>query len=236
MRRQPGSDEGPVPATRRRLGVVLVDPLPVVRAGISLLIDDRPDMEVLAEAGTADDGIEAILRVRRTRVVVLVGLGLAGEHDAYWLIRTLRERFPSHAILGCGANADPAVISKALFVGADGFVDKNIDPVVFLQSLRRAADREMVLATPAGTAVGDIVEGIERRRDADVRLTEREREVLKVAAEGLTARQIGTRLGVRERTVTTHLARIYGKLGVGSRMAAIRQASRSGLVSVGSPE
>lgn len=236
MRRRPGSDEAPVPATRRRLGVVLVDPLPVVRAGISLLIDDRPDMEVLAEAGTADDGIEAILRVRRTRVVVLVGLGLAGEHDAYWLIRTLRERFPSHAILGCGANADPAVISKALFVGADGFVDKNIDPVVFLQSLRRAADREMVLATPAGTAVGDIVEGIERRRDADVRLTEREREVLKVAAEGLTARQIGTRLGVRERTVTTHLARIYGKLGVGSRMAAIRQASRSGLVSVGSPE
>jgi two-component system response regulator DevR len=236
MRRRPGSDEAPVPATRRRLGVVLVDPLPVVRAGISLLIDDRPDMEVLAEAGTADDGIEAILRVRRTRVVVLVGLGLAGEHDAYWLIRTLRERFPSHAILGCGANADPAVISKALFVGADGFVDKNIDPVVFLQSLRRAANREMVLATPAGTAVGDIVEGIERRRDADVRLTEREREVLKVAAEGLTARQIGTRLGVRERTVTTHLARIYGKLGVGSRMAAIRQASRSGLVSVGSPE
>ena len=236
MKRRAGSDEAPVPATRRRLGVVLVDPLPVVRAGISLLIDDRPDMEVLAEAGTADDGIEAILRVRRTRVVVLVGLGLAGEHDAYWLIRTLRERFPSHAILGCGANADPAVISKALFVGADGFVDKNIDPVVFLQSLRRAADREMVLATPAGTAVGDIVEGIERRRDADVRLTEREREVLKVAAEGLTARQIGTRLGVRERTVTTHLARIYGKLGVGSRMAAIRQASRSGLVSVGSPE
>ena len=59
---------------------------------------------------------------------------------------------------------------------------------------------------------------------------------MRVAAEGLTARQIGTRLGVRERTVTTHLARIYGKLGVGSRMAAIRQASRSGLVSVGSPE
>src|SRR2546426_970614 len=83
--------------------------------------------------------------------------------------------------LGGGASADPAVISKALFVGADVFVDKTIDPVVFLQSLRRAADREMVLATPAGTAVGDIVEGIERRRDADVRLTEREREVLKVA-------------------------------------------------------
>jgi two-component system response regulator DevR len=220
----------------RRLGVILVDPLPVVRAGTRLLIDDRPDMEVLAEAGSADEGIEAIMRVRRTRVVVLVGLGLTGEHDGYWLIRTLRQRYPTHAILGFGANADPSSISRALFVGADGFVDKNIDPVDFLQALRRAADREMVLAIPASSAVGRIVEGIERRREVEVKLTEREREVLVVAAEGLTARQIATRLGVRERTVTTHLARIYGKLGVGSRLAAIRMASQSGLVSVGASE
>ena len=80
-------------------------------------------MEVLAEAGSADEGLEAIQRVRRTRVVVLVGLGLAGEHDAYWLIRTLRQRYPTHAILACGANTDPTSISRALFVGADGFVD-----------------------------------------------------------------------------------------------------------------
>ncbi len=168
--------------------------------------------------------------------MVLVGLGLSGEHDAYWLIRTLRQRYPTHAILGFGANADPTSISRALFVGADGFVDKNIDPVEFLQSLRRAADREMVLAIPASSAVGQIVEGIERRREVEVKLTDREREVLVVAAEGLTARQIATRLGVRERTITTHLARIYGKLGVGSRLAAIRMASQSGLVSVGASE
>lgn len=232
----------PVPGTsagqsrRRRLGVVVVDPLPVVRAGLALLIDDRPDMEVLVEAGTADEGLEAIQRVRRSMMVVLVGLGLVGDHDAYWLIRTLRERFPSHAILGCGANAEPTAISRALFVGADGFVDKNIDPVEFLQALRRAAQGEMVLATPASSAVGEIVEGIDRRREAEVKLTDREREVLVVAAEGLTARQIATRLGVRERTVTTHLARIYGKLGVGNRLAAIRMAAKSGLVSVGAPE
>ena len=224
------------PSRRRRLGVIVVDPLPVVRAGLTLLIDDRPDMEVLVEAGTADEGLEATQRVRRSMVVVLVGLGLTGDHDAYWLIRTLRQRFPSHAVLGCGANADPTAISRALFVGADGFVDKNIDPVEFLQALRRAAQGEMVLATPASSSVGEIVEGIDRRREAEVKLTDREREVLVVAAEGLTARQIATRLGVRERTVTTHLARIYGKLGVGNRLAAIRMAAKSGLVSVGAPE
>ena len=75
-------------------------------------------------------------------------------------------------------------------MGADGFVDKNIDPVEFLQSLPRAADREMVLAGPGSAAVGQIAEGIERRRDLDVRLTVRERQVLSVAAEGLTAREI----------------------------------------------
>jgi two-component system, NarL family, response regulator DevR len=220
----------------RSLGVIVVDPLPVVRAGLSLLIDDRPDMEVLAEVGTADEGLEVVARTRRTLVVVLVGLGLTGEHDASWLIRTLRARHPSHAVLGLGADADPTAISRALFVGADGFVDKNIDPGEFLLSLRRAADGEMVLATPPSVEVGRIAAGIERRRELDIRLTQREREVLVVAAEGLTSRQIADRLGVRERTVTTHLARIYGKLGVGNRLAAIRIAACSGLVTVGGSE
>jgi DNA-binding NarL/FixJ family response regulator len=226
----------PAPSTGRRLGVVVVDPLPVVRAGLSMLIGDRPDLEVLAEAGTADDGLEAIQRLRRSRVVVLVGLGLVGDHDAYWLIRAVRERYPSHAILGCGANADPTDISRALFVGADGFVDKNIDPLEFLQALRRAAEGEMVLAGPPSEWVGAIAEGLDRRREGDTRLTEREREVLNVAAEGLTAKEIAARLGVRERTVTTHLGRIYGKLGVGSRVAAIRAAATSGLVTVGAQD
>lgn len=218
------------------LGVVLIDPLPVVRAGMGLLIDDRPDMELLAEAGSADEAMEAISHLRRSRVVVLVGLGIEGDHDTYWVIREIRERFPSFAILGCGARADAIAISRALFVGADGFVDKNLDPVDFLQALRSAADGEMVLAGPPTELVGAIAEGLERRREAEVKLTLREREVLIVAAEGLTARQMADRLGVSERTVTTHLVRIYRKLGVGSRLAAIRSAARSGLVSVGTGE
>jgi DNA-binding NarL/FixJ family response regulator len=226
----------PVSPIKRRLGVIVVDPLPVVRAGLSLLISDCPDMEVLAGCGTGEEGFEALRRVRRSRVVLLIGLALTGENDSFSFIRAVRERYPAYAILGCGANADPAHVSRALFMGADGFVDKNVDPVEFLQAIRRAANNEVVLAGTAPFAVGQIANGIERRRDVEVRLTEREREVLSVAAEGLTAREIGNRLGVRERTVTTHLARIYGKLGVGSRLAAIRLAAQSGLVTVGHVE
>lgn len=221
---------------KRRLGVVLVDPLPVVRAGLAMLIEDRADMEVLSEAGTADEALGILEATRRTRMVVLVGLGLDGEHDAFWLIRTVRERFPALSVLACGAKADPSVISRALFVGADGFVDKNLDPVRFVDSLRSVAAGEMVLAGPPTEWVGEIANGIAQRQEVENRLTDRERQVLRVAAEGLTARQIAERLGVRERTITTHLGRIYGKLGVGGRLAAIRVAAMSGLVTVGAQE
>lgn len=218
------------------LGVVVIDPFPVVRAGLVATIASKAGLEVLAEASSADEALRVVAEVRRTRVVILVAMGLAGDRDSFWLIRTLRERFPGHSILGLGSNADPHVVSRALFVGADGFVDKNIELAEFLAAIRNAGADEMVIAGPAAASVGKIAEGIERRRSVGLRLTKREREVLAIAAEGLTAREIAERLGVRERTVTTHLARIYGKLGVGNRLAALRMAARSGLVSIGPAE
>ncbi len=226
----------PAPQAARRLGVVIVEPLPVVRAGLALLIDGADDLEVLAEVGDADQGEAAIAKLRRVRTVVLVSLSILGDHDAAWLIRTLRERYPGHVVLAQGADAEPTAISRCLFVGADGYVDKNVPPGSFLNAIRQAGANEMVLVGPGLNELGRIADGIDANREVHVRLTEREREVLTVAAEGLTARQIARRLGVQERTVTTHLGRIYGKLGVGNRLAAIRLAARSGLVSVGGPE
>lgn len=218
-------------ARSRRRGIVLVDPLPVVRAGLARLIDDRPDLEVVAEVGTAEEALEGL--ATRRADVVLVGLGLEAPKDAHWLIRTIRERFPAHVVLACGARADAMTISRSLFVGADGYVDKNVDPAEFVRAVQAAAEGEMVLAGPPPGFVGAIAEGLDVAAETSTRLTERERQVLSVAAEGLTAREIATRLGVQERTVTTHLGRIYGKLGVGTRVAAIRVAARSGLVTVG---
>jgi DNA-binding NarL/FixJ family response regulator len=212
---------------------VIVEALPVVRTGMALLVATSPDLEVLAEARSADEGLRVVTSVRRSRVAVLVGLGLDGPHDAPWLIRAIRERHPAHVVLAVGANADPTAISRALFVGADGFIDKRAEPEEFLSAIARAATGEMTIAGAEAGTIGSIAEGLHRRRELDSRLTEREREVLTVAAEGLTAREIASRLGVRERTVTTHLGHIYGKLGVGSRLAAVRIAARSGLVSVG---
>src|ERR671919_448863 len=143
---------------RPRLGVVVVEPLAVVRAGLGKLIGERQEMEVLAEAGSADDCLEALRRIRRSRPVVMVG-------------------------------------------------------------------------TPVDR-MAPIADGIDSRRQIASRLTTREQEVLRAAARGLTSREIARHLGVRERTVTTHLGRIYGKLGVTSRVSAVIEAARSGLVAV----
>jgi DNA-binding NarL/FixJ family response regulator len=214
-----------------RVAVIVVDPLPVVRAGTAMLIEGHPRFRVVSQAGNARDALAAFDDAP-LGCVVIVGLGLEGPHDAFWLIERIRERCPSATVIASGARSEAATISRALMSGAGGFVDKRVDPEEFLDSIRLASTGEMVLAGPPSEWVGAIAGGFERDRTVEAWLTQREREVLSIAAEGLTARQIADRLGVRERTVTTHLTRIYGKLGVKTRIAAIRAASASGLVSM----
>jgi two-component system, NarL family, response regulator DevR len=213
------------------IGVVLVDPHAMVRAGLAMLLASDPDITVIAEAGTSEEALSQLHGLRRrTGVVVCIGIELTGEKDAFWLIRSIREQYPVLPLLVTSAQVDGTAISRALFVGADSFVHKNTNPVRFVEAIRRTALGEVVLEGLPRGAFGEMAESMDRQRAAESVLTEREKEVLTVAAEGLTARQIGRRLGVRERTVTTHLGRIYRKLGATSRVAAIAAATRSGVL------
>jgi len=213
------------------IGVILIDGHAVVRAGLKLLLTCEPDLEVVAEAGRAEDGLDCIRKIPRgSRGVVIVGIDLAGARDSFWLIRALREQYPTLPLLAWGSDVDGMAISRALFVGADSFVHRSTDPDRFIDAVRRTAGGQVVLeGLPRGT-FGEIAEDLDRRRAADHILTERERQVLAVAAEGLTARQIGRRLGIQERTITTHLGSIYRKLGANSRIGAIAAANRFGLL------
>ena len=219
--------------SRGSVEVVLADVRSVMRKGLALVISREPDMDLLFEASSADEAAEAVGRLgRQHRMVVLVGLGLSGEHDSLWLIRTLRERFPSVRILACGSGGEAATVSRALLSGADGYADKSSESDRFLDAVRRTAEAETVLeGVPAGS-LGAIAEAIDRQIDTADVVTAREREVLALAAQGFTARQIGNRLGVTERTVTTHLDHIYRKLGVSGRMAAVSAGTQLGLFAV----
>ena len=216
-------------AFRERRAVIVVDPLPVVRAGLSMLLASRPGFEVVAGVGTAADALAALEGV--PSACVLVGLGLEGPNDAYWLTETIRDRFPNATVIALGSRSDTMTISRALLSGAGAFVDKTVEPDEFLDSMDLAVAGEMVLAGPPTEWVGAIAGALDQGDRPDGPLTFRERQVLSVASEGLTSREIADRLGVRERTVTTHLSRIYGKLGVRSRVAALRAATTAGLIS-----
>src|SRR5439155_27221073 len=117
----------------------------------------------------------------------------------------------------------------ALFMGADGFVHKNSTPERYIEATRRAAAGELVLEGLPRGALGGIVDQIDSKSNGPT-LTEREQTVLATAAEGLTAREIGRRLGVSERTVTTHLNNIYRKLGANGRVSAVSTALRIGVL------
>lgn len=217
--------------------VIVVDPFHVMRTGLEMLIEATPGFEVAGSAATTDDGLRVVRSLQRpTGTIILVGLHISGPKDAFSLIRTLREEFPTTIVIALGSNADKMAISRALFVGADGFVDKTSQAEEFFDVLTRCATGEVVVGGASGESLGEIVAAIDLQKEAQPLLTDREREVLQIASEGLTAREIGERLGLRERTVTTHLGRIYGKLGVSTRVAAIATATRSGLVSVSSSE
>jgi DNA-binding NarL/FixJ family response regulator len=220
------------PAPADNVGIILVEPLSMVRAGLDLLLSSAPGLTVLVETGDAAEGLEAIKRLRsHGKIVVLAGLELTGERDAFWLVRAIREEFPSIMVLVIGTDLDRVAISRALFVGADGFIHKDSAPDRFVAAILRAAQNEIVLEGLPRGALGKIVEGFDRRSNGASLLTAREVQVLGVAAEGLTAREIARRLGVAERTVTTHLNNIYRKLGATGRMTAVTLAVRAGLIS-----
>jgi DNA-binding NarL/FixJ family response regulator len=217
--------------------VVLVEPLNVVRSGLRLIVEQQPDMAVVAEAASAETALEALHGLSPSSpVVVIVSLGLPDTGDAYRLMTRIREREPHMPILAMGANADEMTLARSLFAGADGFADKCSTTHEFVGAIRDTADGETAMAGVATERLGAVAEGLRRHRADEAKLSARELEVVAAAADGLTARQIARKLGLRERTVTTHLSRVYTKLGVTNRMAAVASVGRSGALKRSSQE
>src|SRR4029453_6877492 len=139
-------------AVERPIGVVLVNPLTGALAQMIDLLSTEADIEVFIHAEGADPALEAMRSLpHRVGVVALVTLGLEGEHDSFWLIRSIREMYPTLPVLACGTEIDDATISWALFTGADGFVALEVEPAEFVGALRRVALRELILeGLPSG--------------------------------------------------------------------------------------
>lgn len=201
--------------------VLVVDDHPVVRAGIVALLGTRPGIEVVAQAGTAAEALSAFGRERPD--VVLMDLQL-GADDGVTTTRALRSRDPQARVLILTTYDTDADIVAAIEAGAAGYLLKDATPEALGAAVEAAARGEAVFA-PA------VAGRLARRVVAPPsELTEREREVVVLLAEGLANRQIARRLFLSEATVKTHLVHVYEKLRVDNRTAAVAAARQAGII------
>jgi DNA-binding NarL/FixJ family response regulator len=206
----------------RSLRVLIVDDHPVVRAGLTGMLAAEPDLEVVAEAA---DGAEAVrLALELAPDVVLMDLRMAGV-DGVEATARLTAEAPAIKVLILTTYDTDADIVRAVEAGATGYLLKDTPRADLAEAVRLAARGETVLA-PAVAA--KLVSRL--RSPAAPPLTPREREVLALVARGLANAEIGRELFISEATVKTHLVRVFGKLGVDDRTAAVTTAMAQGLL------
>ena len=212
-------------AAAKRVTVFVADDHPVVREGMLRALGERPALEVVGSAG---DGREALKEIRRVKPDVALLDVKMPELDGIAVVRALtREELPTRVVF-LSAYVDSAIAYRALAEGAVGFLSKEASPSAVCDAVVAAHRGETVLSKEVQ---GGIAEEIRMRAATGaVTLTAREREVLSLIAEGLSAPDIAHRLHLSPATVKGHLGSLYEKLGVSERAAAVAEAMRRGLI------
>jgi DNA-binding NarL/FixJ family response regulator len=202
--------------------ILLVDDHPVVRLGLRGMLDAEPDLSVVGEASSGDEGLAAALAERPD--IVLMDLRMPGG-DGVSATERILAAVPGTRVLVLTTYESDRDILRAIEAGAGGYLLKDASPAELADAVRAAARGETVLApSVASTLVRQV------RAPAPPALSARETEVLRLVGRGLTNADIGRELFISEATVKTHLLRIFNKLGVTDRTAAVTTAMRHGIL------
>ncbi|MFK0159199.1 response regulator [Streptomyces sp. NPDC090499] len=216
--------------------VMLVDDQVLLRTGFRMVLAAQPDMEVVAEAG---DGVEALQVLRSTAVdVVLMDVRMPKLDGVEATRRICEQPDPPKVLILTTFDLDEYAFS-GLKAGASGFMLKDVPPGELLAAIRSVHSGDAVVAPSTTRRLLDrfapmlpAVGGEPRHQELD-RLTEREREVMVLVAQGLSNGEIASRLVLSEATVKTHVGRILTKLGLRDRVQVVVLAYETGLVRAG---
>jgi DNA-binding NarL/FixJ family response regulator len=200
--------------------VLAVDDHPLVRAGLRAMLASAAGIEVVAEASSAAEAVAAA-RAHEPDVV-LMDLRMPGGDGARATALVLAER-PGCRVVILTTFDNEADIVRAVEAGATGYVLKDATREELVRAIRAAADGKITLAP-------SVAAKLVTRMQSPAGLSQREIEVLALVSVGRTNAQIGRVLLVSEATVKTHLARAFGKLGVGDRTAAVTTAIERGIL------
>lgn len=203
-----------------QIRVILADDHAVVRAGIRQFLEHAADITVVAEA---DDGAVARSLIAEHRPDVAVLDIQMPEASGIEVTRWVRANHPEVGVLVLTAYDDDPYVMAVLEAGANGYVLKTAAPPEIIQAVRDVHEGKSALDPAIARKLMDQIAG-QRTRPQYETLTERETEVLALTAQGYTNKAIGLQLGISDRTVQGHLARIYGKMDVNSRTEAVMRA------------
>jgi DNA-binding NarL/FixJ family response regulator len=209
--------------------VLLADDHVLVRQGIRQFLEEEDDIEVTAEA---NDGAEAIQMVQEQQPDIAVLDIRMPKVSGVEATRRIKEHFPKVRVLILTAYDDDPYVFALLQAGADGYVLKTASADELVRAVRTVHAGQSALSPEiASKVVQQMTSGKPATATEQVEsLTERELDVLHLAAQGKTNRAIGSELDISHRTVQGHLANIYGKLGVNSRTEAVTEALRRGWI------
>lgn len=208
-----------IDTTRDTITIVVADDHPVTRDGLALILSSESDIEVVAQAGDGEDALDCYRRHLPDLLVLdlqmprLNGLGATQQ---------LMREFPTARILLFTTYDGDEDIFRAMHAGARGYVLKDCPRDELIRAVRTIHRGSRYLSPPVGAKLAD-AQGLPP-------LTEREREVLKLLAEGQSNKEISFSLAVSESTVKTHVASIIEKMGVNSRTEAVLTAQKRGFL------
>jgi DNA-binding NarL/FixJ family response regulator len=202
--------------------VFLLDDHEVVRRGLRELLEAEDDMEVVGEAGTAE---EAYGRIPATTPHVAVLDLQLPDGDGIDVCRDVRSKHPEIACLMLTSFSDDEAVYAAILAGAAGYILKQVRGTDLVDAIRRVAAGESLLDPAVTTRV---LERLRHKDDDDplAALTDQERKILDLIAEGLTNRQIGERMFLAEKTVKNYVSNMFAKLGMSRRTEAAAYAAR----------
>ena len=211
-----------------KLRVVIADDQPMMRAGFKAVLEATGTIEVVGEAGTGEEAVEAA--TRHAPDVVLMDIQMPGMDG----IEATR-RLPRQRVLILTTFGLDEYIVEALRAGASGFLLKDAPTQEVVHAVRAVAAGDAVLAPAVTRQLLDQVgrrlpAAVSRTPDELAALTDREKQVLRMLAGGLTNAEIAEALVVSEATVKTHVSHLLGKLGLRDRVQAVIYAYETGLI------
>jgi two-component system response regulator DevR len=218
------------------LRILVVDDHAVVRKGLQAVLSEE-GLEVIGEAASGDESVAKAMALRPDVVLMDIRMGEGDDASGIDACRRIRSELPDTQVIMFTSYGQRESVLSSIMAGATGFLTKNVSHTRLVEAIR-AAGRGESLLDPSVTR--DVIERLAELGKGtpgpEIALSEREKEVLLLIAQGCTNKEIASRLVVSPFTARNHVIRILDKLGLSRRSEAAAQAVRLGLVTDGGSE